>query len=255
MPDTTSLDGLSTPRHFFSIRTLLSTVAVFAVAIALAITAAGGSYASWNSNGAVNGGTISAGTIGLTVNGATSATVNLTGTALLPGRSVVQATPLQFANTGSTPINVTSAVVFAPASASLQPHLKISLRPAVGATCTVAPDPNTLPATIAPLAGALDLPVKESKAISQDAWENGTGNVEKVVAKRIAKGVTSVLCSHGPVLPEIILEIARVTHTPSDSALRRAAELSTGEYAVIHISHDPVTPGIVAVESHGPALG
>ena len=82
-----------------------------------------------------------------------------------------------------------------------------------------------------------------------------TGNVEKVVAKRIAKGVTSVLCSHGPVLPEIILEIARVTHTPSDSALRRAAELSTGEYAVIHISHDPVTPGIVAVESHGPALG
>ena len=152
MPDTSSLDGLSTPRHFFSIRTLLSTVAVFAVAIALAITAAGGSYASWNSNGAVNGGTISAGTIGLTVNGATSATVNLTGTTLLPGRSVVQATPLQFANTGSTPINVTSAVVFAPASAALQPHLKISLRPAVGATCTVAPDPSTLPATIAPLA-------------------------------------------------------------------------------------------------------
>ena len=108
-------------------------------------------------------------------------------------------------------------------------------------------------ATIAPLAGALDLPVKASKAISQDAWETATGNVEKVVAKRLAKGVTAVLCSHGPVLPDIILEIARLTHSTTDSALRRAAELSTGEYAVIHIAKDAATAGIVAVESHGPA--
>lgn len=109
-------------------------------------------------------------------------------------------------------------------------------------------------ATIAPLAGLLDLPVKESAAISQDAWEDATGNVEKVVAKRLAKGKTAVLCSHGPVLPDIILEIARLTQSPTDTALRRAAELSTGEYAVIHIGPDAATAGIVAVESHGPAL-
>jgi 8-oxo-dGTP pyrophosphatase MutT (NUDIX family)/phosphohistidine phosphatase SixA len=134
----------------------------------------------------------------------------------------------------------------------------LSIAPAIAAYAPVKLVSSTAArclATVAPLAGALDLPVKESKAISQDAWEDGTGNVEKVVAKRIAKGVTAVLCSHGPVLPEIILEIARVTHTPSDSALRRAAELSTGEYAVIHIARESVTPRIVAVESHGPALG
>jgi 8-oxo-dGTP pyrophosphatase MutT (NUDIX family)/phosphohistidine phosphatase SixA len=109
-------------------------------------------------------------------------------------------------------------------------------------------------ATIAPLAGRLGLEVKASKAVSQDAWETATGNVEKVVAKRLAKRVTTVICSHGPVLPDVILEVARLTNTRTDSALRRAAELSTGEYAVLHIALDGHTPGIVAVESHGPAL-
>ena len=110
-------------------------------------------------------------------------------------------------------------------------------------------------ATIAPLAGRLGLEVKASKAVSQDAWETATGNVEKVVAKRLAKRVTAVICSHGPVLPDIILEVARLTNTRTDSALRRAAELSTGEYAVLHIALDGHTPAIVAVESHGPAFG
>jgi len=110
-------------------------------------------------------------------------------------------------------------------------------------------------ATIAPLAGLLDLPVKQSRNISQDAWEDADGDVEKVVAKRMRKAVSAVLCSHGPVLPEIILEIARLTNSPSDTALRRAAELSTGEYAVLHISVDSPATGIVAVETHGPARG
>lgn len=134
----------------------------------------------------------------------------------------------------------------------------LSIAPAIAAYAPVKIVSSTAArclATVAPLAGALGLPVKESRAISQDAWENGTGNVEKVVAKRMAKGVSAVLCSHGPVLPDIILEIARLTHTPSNSELRRAAELSTGEYAVIHISRDSAAPGIVAVESHGPSLG
>jgi 8-oxo-dGTP pyrophosphatase MutT (NUDIX family) len=109
-------------------------------------------------------------------------------------------------------------------------------------------------ATIAPLAGATALPVKETRKLSQDAWEQGTGDIERVVAKRMEKRVTAVMCSHGPVLPEIILEIARVTESPTDSALRRAAELSTGEYAVIHIARRFPHHGIVAVETHGPAL-
>jgi 8-oxo-dGTP diphosphatase len=133
------------------------------------------------------------------------------------------------------------ALSVAPAIAAYSPRKLIS---STAARCL---------ATIAPLAGLLGLPVKDTTGISQDAWEYGAATVEKTVAKRLKRQVTTVLCSHGPVLPEIILDIARLTATPSDTALRRAAELSTGEYAVIHIARDFTTHGIVAVESHGPA--
>jgi 8-oxo-dGTP pyrophosphatase MutT (NUDIX family)/phosphohistidine phosphatase SixA len=134
----------------------------------------------------------------------------------------------------------------------------LSVAPAIAAfapTKLVSSTAARCLATIAPLSGVLALPVKESKKISQDAWEEGESDVEKVVARRIEKRTTAVLCSHGPVLPEIILEIARVTGSPTDQALRRAAELSTGEYAVIHIARTFSNHGIVAVETHGPALG
>jgi 8-oxo-dGTP pyrophosphatase MutT (NUDIX family) len=110
-------------------------------------------------------------------------------------------------------------------------------------------------ATVAPLAEMLQSRVHPTAAISQDSWENGTSDVDRIVAKRMARRKTAVLCSHGPVIPEIILEVARLTNSHTDSALRRAAELSTGEYAVLHISQEDPTQKIVAVETHGPAVG
>lgn len=109
--------------------------------------------------------------------------------------------------------------------------------------------------TVAPLAGFLSLPVKESNGISQDAYEAGESRIAHVVQKRIAKGVTAVLCSHAPVVPEILVEIAHQTNSPTDATLRQAAMLSPSEYAVIHLSVDDPTSGIVAIESHGPAIG
>jgi 8-oxo-dGTP diphosphatase len=109
-------------------------------------------------------------------------------------------------------------------------------------------------ATIDPLARRLTLPVKTTSAISQDAHEAGTSRVGAVVAKRIASQQTTVLCSHGPVLPEIIAEVAAHTGTVIDSRLQRAAMLSTGEYSVLHVSRENPDAGIVAVETHGPAI-
>lgn len=156
MPRTPRTGRRSAARRLSPLRAVLSTLAVFSGAVVLALTAAGGTYAIWNDLAPVNGGTISSGSSGLTINNASSATINLTGTTLLPGRSVVQATPLQFANVGVTPLNVTSTgITFTPASAALQPHLQISLRPAVAATCTVTPDATPLPASIAPVSFAV----------------------------------------------------------------------------------------------------
>lgn len=106
-------------------------------------------------------------------------------------------------------------------------------------------------ATITPLAGFLGLAVKQTAGISQDAYESGESEVPQVVAHRLAKRRTAVLCSHGPVVPAIVDEVARMTNTPHTPELARASMLSTGEYSVLHISLKNPAAGIVAVETHG----
>lgn len=107
-------------------------------------------------------------------------------------------------------------------------------------------------ATAAPLARVAGLDLKETVGLSQDAHEAGQSRAAKIVAKRLARKQTTVFCSHGPVLPEIIDEVAALTRTPPSSELRRAALLSTGEYAVMHVSVEHPERGIVAVETHRP---
>lgn len=108
--------------------------------------------------------------------------------------------------------------------------------------------------TIEPVAAITGLPVKLSPGISQDAYEDGTSTVNKVVAKRLEKKQTTVLCSHGPVLPGIVDAVASATRTEVDAVLRRAAMLSTGHFTVLHVSAEHPKSGIVAVETHGPLI-
>lgn len=108
--------------------------------------------------------------------------------------------------------------------------------------------------TIAPAARITGLLVAQTEVISQDAYHPRGDAVRKLVAKWLAKGVTTVLCSHGPVLPQIIDAVARATGTADSARLQRAAALSTGEYAVLHVPVDAPESGLVAVEIHGPAV-
>jgi 8-oxo-dGTP diphosphatase len=107
-------------------------------------------------------------------------------------------------------------------------------------------------ATVTPLSELTGIPIKASEDISQDALENGTSDVTGIVARRLKKRATVVLCSHGPVLPRIIAEVAAATNSEADAALRRAASLGTGDFTVLHISRDHPKRGIVAVETHSP---
>jgi 8-oxo-dGTP diphosphatase len=108
--------------------------------------------------------------------------------------------------------------------------------------------------TIQPTAALSGMAVTRTAKISQDGWEAGEADVETVIAKRITKRKTAVLCSHGPVLPEIIRQLAYQTNTPLDAPLRSSAELATGDYTVVHLSRVHPTGGIIAVETHGPVL-
>lgn len=108
-------------------------------------------------------------------------------------------------------------------------------------------------ATVAPLSKAAGIEVKKAPQLSQDGWELGghePNGVREVVDRRVAKGRTTVLCSHAPVLPEIIEQIAAATGSPDGARLTRAGILGTAEFAVVHLAAK-APHRILAIETHG----
>lgn len=108
-------------------------------------------------------------------------------------------------------------------------------------------------ATIAPTARVTGLDVTPSVTISQDAYSSRADGVARYVGGLVSAGSTVVLCSHGPVLPQILEAVAAATGGTGIS-LARAASLSTGEFAVMHIPAERPETGIVAVEVHSPTV-
>lgn len=109
-------------------------------------------------------------------------------------------------------------------------------------------------ATIAPTAERLGLEVKHSRGISQDAYAGDGARVRRQVEKRLDRRVTAVLCSHGPVIPQIISAAAEFSGAVVTPQLRRSAALSTGEYTVLHFSREAENPVLVAIETHAPTV-
>ena len=107
-------------------------------------------------------------------------------------------------------------------------------------------------ATVAPLARVSGLSIQESDGVSQDAYELGASTVAELIGKKVRKKKTVVICSHGPVIPEIIDEIAKATNTPATTEFLSLGSLDTGEFSVLHFSIDRPRTGIVAMETHSP---
>jgi 8-oxo-dGTP diphosphatase len=105
-------------------------------------------------------------------------------------------------------------------------------------------------ATVEPLVRLGELPLKHSRSISQDDYQAQGTKVFSLVHKRIAKRLGVVMCSHGPVLPQLVMAAAEIGHGASSAALGHAANLKVGSFSVIHFSRDTESPQIVAVETH-----
>ncbi|GAA1994942.1 NUDIX hydrolase [Microbacterium pumilum] len=108
--------------------------------------------------------------------------------------------------------------------------------------------------TVKPLAVAIRRKVNASPLISQDAWEEGQSDSRAVIGARVRARKPAVLCSHGPVLPEIMNELALATGTLRGSYLGSASALETGAFSVVHMSVDNPGSGIVAIETHEPKV-
>ena len=108
--------------------------------------------------------------------------------------------------------------------------------------------------TVTPLAAALGRKVEKTPLISQDAWEDGSSDARTVIGQRVRARKAAVLSSHGPVLPDILSEIALATGTLRGSYLGSASALEFAAFSVVHLSADNPGSGIVAIETHTPKV-
>lgn len=108
--------------------------------------------------------------------------------------------------------------------------------------------------TVRPLAKAIDRKAVTTERISQDAWEEGLSDIRAVVGQRVRAGKPAVLCSHGPVLPGLLSEIALATGTVHGSYVGSAAALEPGAFSVVHLSASNPGSGIIAIETHIPKV-
>ena len=108
--------------------------------------------------------------------------------------------------------------------------------------------------TVRPLSHVLGRRIHETPLVSQDAWEEGRSDVRSVIGERVRARKPAVVCSHGPVLPDILSEIALATGTLRGSYLGSASALEVGAFSVVHLSATNPGSGIVAIETHAPTV-
>ena len=108
--------------------------------------------------------------------------------------------------------------------------------------------------TVAPLSRALGRKIVQTEKISQDGWEDGTSDLRSVIGRRVRSGKPAVVCSHGPVLPELLSEIALATGTIHGSYVGSAADLEPAAFSVVHLSSSNPGSGIIAIETHIPKV-
>jgi 8-oxo-dGTP diphosphatase len=75
-----------------------------------------------------------------------------------------------------------------------------------------------------------------------------------VIGKRVRSRKPAVICSHGPVLPGLLSELALATGTLQGSYLGSASALEVAAFSVAHLSSTNPGSGIISIETHIPKL-
>lgn len=125
---------------------------------------------------------------------------------------------------------------------------------AFGVRRIVTSDATRCIETVKPLAKAIDRKSVKTSLISQDAWEGGHDDIRTIVGKRVRARKPAVICSHGPVLPGILREIALSTGTLHGSYIDSASALDVAGFSVVHLSATNPGSGIISIETHEPRV-
>lgn len=109
--------------------------------------------------------------------------------------------------------------------------------------------------TIAPYAKAAGVTVASTGWLSEEGYEDKPAKMPRIVTELLGKGQPALVCSHGPVLPDIVgLFLDRCPKGPARNLLKKAAEekLVKGEALVVHVRGRGRSARVVAAERHLP---
>lgn len=105
--------------------------------------------------------------------------------------------------------------------------------------------------TVSPFAERREKQVRQTDAISQDAWDAGDlDGMRELVASVVGHGKDALLCSHRPVLPDLARELALATGSRTGAYLEEATTLPTAGFSVFHLSRRHPEAGILSVETY-----
>jgi 8-oxo-dGTP diphosphatase len=114
--------------------------------------------------------------------------------------------------------------------------------------------------TIAPYAARLGRPLRLREGLSEEGYEEDPSRAGRHLRRLLERGTPAVLCSHGPVLPELLDRLGHLVDDDSDDGpdalkqLEEAAEakMVKGEVLVAHLAGRGRGARVVAVERHLP---
>ncbi len=137
-----------------------------------------------------------------------------------------------------------------------QAGLLVPVLSAFGITRVLSSDSERCTATVAPYAQAVGARLLGRHALSEEAFGDEPGAAVRLVGKTLARGEAAVLCTHRPVLPTLLRELASRADSPElATALREsgAAGLLKGEALVVHVAGRGDEARLVAAERHSPS--
>ncbi|MFD5226619.1 NUDIX domain-containing protein [Microbacterium sp. NPDC058342] len=123
---------------------------------------------------------------------------------------------------------------------------------AFGVRRIVTSDATRCLQTITPLERALGRSSRVTAKLSQDAWDDGTADIRSVIGRRVRVRRPAVVCSHRPLLPTILSELALATGTVHGSYVDSASALDAAAFSVVHLSATNPGSGIISIETHAP---
>lgn len=132
-----------------------------------------------------------------------------------------------------------------------QAETLVPILEAFGPARIISSDAERCMRTVTPLAQHLHKTIRVNAGLSQDAWDKGnTDELRAAIGKVVRKGKSTVICTHRPVLPDAVRELALATGSLPGNYLDDAAALPAGAFSVFHLSRKHPGAGILAIETY-----